>query len=199
VQSLFFLSDENRESSVVSGELGVCRLPSALCRLPFHDLWQMHTEPIEIYSDGSCHTESRIGGWAAVLFIGQKKVILTGKESNTTHNQMELTAVIKAIEYIQANNPSLKNIRICSDSQYVIGLQARKQKLTTNKFITRRGSTIPNAELVADLFKLIQSFNVEWNKIKAHQKKNETVNPNIEVDKLSRKIVREEVQRGTGY
>ena len=144
----------------------------------------------EIYSDGSCNTQSRIGGWAAILFIGQKKIILSGTQLNTTHNQMELTAVIKAIEYIQTEYPMVKRISICSDSQYVIGLHARQQKLAAKKFISQKGSPIPNAELVAALLKLVESFTVEWIKIKAHQKKNETVNPNIEVDKLSRKIVR---------
>jgi ribonuclease HI len=154
----------------------------------------INTEITEIYSDGSCNTKSRIGAWAAIVLIGQKKIILSDTELNTTHNEMELTAVIKAIEYIQTNYPLLKNIRIYSDSQYVIGLPARKNKLAANKFVSRKGSTIPNAELVVLLLRHVQSFSAEWIKIKAHQKKNETINPNIEVDKLSRKIVRDVVK-----
>jgi ribonuclease HI len=158
----------------------------------------MQTEVIEIFSDGSCHTQFRIGGWAAILFIGEKKIIISGSELNTTHNQMELTAVIKAFEYIQTEYPKVKRIRICSDSQYVIGLHARQQKLAANKFVSRKGSAIANAELVVALLKHVESFTVEWIKIRAHQKKNETINPNIEVDKLSRKIVREAVKRVSG-
>ena len=155
----------------------------------------MSLEIAEIYSDGSCHTQFRIGGWAAIVLVGQKKIILSGTELNTTHNQMELTAVIKAIEYLQTEYLMVKRIRICSDSQYVIGLHARQEKLAANKFVSRRGIAIPNAELVETLLKHVNAFTVEWIKIRAHQRKNETVNPNIEVDKLSRKIVREEVRR----
>jgi len=156
------------------------------------------TEIAEIYSDGSCHTQFRIGGWAAIVFIGQKKIILSGKEINTTHNQMELTAAIKAIEYIKTEYSMLKRIKICSDSQYVIGLHSRQKKLGANKFVSRKGSAIPNVELVVTLLKHVEAFSVEWIKIRAHQKKNETVNPNIEVDKLSRKIVREAVKKVSG-
>ena len=154
----------------------------------------MQADIAEIFSDGSCHTQLKIGGWAAILFIDQEKIILSGTALNTTHNQMELTAVIKSIEYIRTNYPMLKGIRICSDSQYVTGLPARKENLTANKFVTQNGNSMQNAELVQTLLKQVESFNVEWIKIKAHQKRNETANPNIEVDKLSRRIVREAVK-----
>ena len=65
----------------------------------------------EIYTDGSCHTQHCIGAWASIVFIGNEKIILSGKEINTTHNRMELLAVINAVEYIQNNNP-LINRRI---------------------------------------------------------------------------------------
>ena len=80
---------------------------------------------ILIYTDGSCHTQHQIGGWAAILFINEKKIILSGTETNTTHQRMELVAVIKAIEYIQKHDKSVKKIHIISDSQYIIGLTSR--------------------------------------------------------------------------
>ena len=151
--------------------------------------------PAEIFTDGSCHTQNRIGAWAAIIFIGEEKIVLTGNAADTTHNRMELTAVIKAIEFIHINHPPFTNIKIVSDSQYVIGLTVRKEKLSSLGFTNKKGAAIQNADLVIALLECCEKMNIEFVKIKAHQKKNEVVNYNIEADKLSRAIVREEVKK----
>lgn len=153
---------------------------------------------IDIYTDGSCHTQHLIGGWAAILFIGREKIVLSGTETNTTHNRMELTAVIKAIEYVQANYKDTTIINIFSDSQYVIGLPARKEKLSAKAFTTSAGNDIQNADLVKELLALDGSLTLLFTKIKAHQKQTDIANHNIEVDKLSRKLVREAVNNTIG-
>ena len=60
----------------------------------------MKGNEITIYTDGSCHAQKRIGAWAAIVIINIEKIVLKGVEINTTHNRMELMAVIKAIEYV---------------------------------------------------------------------------------------------------
>ncbi len=148
-----------------------------------------------IYTDGSCHTKQFIGAWVAILFIGEEKVVLTGVIPDTTHNRMELTAVIEGIKYIRYNYKSIKVVNIISDSQYVIGISARKQKLVSNNFITKKGTSIPNADLVTQLLELCEVVSVEFIKIKAHLKKIDLPNYNIEADQLSRKIVREAISK----
>jgi len=54
----------------------------------------------EIYTDGSCHTQLCIGAWASIILVDDKKIVLSGKEFNTTHNRMEILAVIKSIKYL---------------------------------------------------------------------------------------------------
>ena len=56
---------------------------------------------ITIYTDGSCHTQQLVGAWAAIIFIGAKKFVLSGTEENTTHNRMELTAIIEALKFTE--------------------------------------------------------------------------------------------------
>jgi ribonuclease HI len=146
---------------------------------------------VEIYTDGSCHTQQCIGGWAAILFVGEGKIVLSGKELDTTHNRMELTAVIKVLEYLREKNIPPAEIKIYSDSQYVVGLTGRKEKLSALHFETRKGNEIRNADLVKEFLALAESTNLQFIKVKAHQKMNDIANYNIEVDKLSRKIVRE--------
>jgi len=145
----------------------------------------------EIYTDGSCHTQQCVGAWASVILIDNEKVVLSGKEIETTHNRMEILAVINSIIYILQNFSSIKEIKIVSDSQYVIGLVDRKYKFIKSDYKTKAGIDIRNVDLVKELLTLLTFITVEFVKIKAHQKPNETVNYNIEVDKLSRQIVRE--------
>ena len=148
---------------------------------------------ITIYTDGSCHTQLKIGAWAAVILIANDKKTLTGTANNTTHQRMELMAAIEALSYVQHHFPMVININLISDSQYVIGLPARRQKLQAANFTTKQGQAIQNVDLVQQLYKLSESFNIDFIKIQAHLKKTSDINYNIEVDRLSRQMVREKV------
>ena len=145
---------------------------------------------VTIYTDGSCHTQTLKGGWAAIIFIDDEKVVLTGEATGTTHNRMELMAVIKAISYVQEKHPTVTAIHIISDSQYVVGLTARSEKLNANNFITKKGTEISNVDLVKTLLQYIATLPLSFTRIKAHQKKDNELNFNIVADKLSRSIVR---------
>jgi len=148
-----------------------------------------------IYTDGSCHTQLLTGAWAAIIFIDEEKVVLTGEATGTTHNRMELMAVIKAISYVQDNHPTVTAIHIISDSQYVVGLTDRSEKLTAHNFTTKKGTQISNADLVKTLLQYIAELPLTFTKIKAHQKKDNELNFNIVADKLSRSIVRKRTEK----
>lgn len=73
---------------------------------------------LHIYTDGSCKGNPGSGGWSAIIMNQQEdKIIdvLSGTEQNTTNNRMELTAIIKAIEYVN-RQPELATIY--TDSAY---------------------------------------------------------------------------------
>ena len=150
---------------------------------------------INIYTDGSCHTQQQIGAWSAIILVDDEKIILSGIETNTTHQRMELLAVINAIEYIQVHFKTSKQIQLNSDSQYVIGLIARAEKLAAKNYQTKKGNEIANDDLVKKWLFLNSIFSIECNKIKAHQPLSATTKYNIEVDKLSRKLVRDEIRK----
>ena len=128
------------------------------------------------------------------LFINGKKQILKGVQTETTHNRMELLAVIKAIEMIDANGLKEEVLNIYSDSQYVVNLNSRREKLETKKFISNKGTPIQNADLVQILLLQIATHHINFVKVKAHQKPNGTENFNREVDKIVRNLVRENVK-----
>jgi ribonuclease HI len=148
---------------------------------------------IEIYTDGSCHTQSCVGAWVAILFIDGEKIVLSGIATDTTNNRMELTAVIKAIECVRDKHSFAKAVRIVSDSQYVIGLVGRKEKFMASDFKTKAGNDIRNVDLVKQLLRLNKLIDVEYVKIKAHQQPTDETNYNIEADILARQILRDTV------
>lgn len=148
---------------------------------------------IEIYTDGSCHLQQLIGAWAALVFVNGEKTILKGTEKETTHNRMELLAVINAIKHVEANVNIQETLHIYSDSQYVVNLNSRRAKLESKNFITNKGTPIQNLDLVQALLKLSDDNTIEFVKVKAHQKPDGTENFNREVDIIVRKLVRENV------
>ena len=148
----------------------------------------MKTSPIQIYTDGSCHTQQLIGAWGAIILIGEKKVVLSNTETDTTHNRMELLGVISAIDYLNKNNLGESGIDVYSDSQYVVNLLIRKARLKQNDFITKKGTPIRNSDLVQKLIHQIEIHSINFTKVKAHQKNGDAMNR--EVDLLVRNLVR---------
>ncbi|WP_462317585.1 ribonuclease H family protein [Marinilabilia sp.] len=154
----------------------------------------MNNNRIEIYTDGSCHTQARIGAWAALILLGDKREILTGVENDTTHNRMELLSVIKAIEFVSKYKPAA-GLRIYTDSQYVCTLPDRLPRLHQSAFRTKKGTLIQNADLLKVFLDLTEKQDVEWVKVKAHQRDgSQQASHNRFVDKLSRKLVREKTK-----
>jgi len=150
---------------------------------------------IKIYTDGSCNPKFKIGGWASIILFNDHKFILQGISSDTTHNGMELFAVISSINYIENEFTDYKTIIVYTDSQYVVNIPQRQAKLTSKLFLTKQGNLIQNSDLVKNLIHLIQSSNIELVKVKAHQKSSSIINYNREVDILCRKIVRQQINK----
>jgi ribonuclease HI len=71
---------------------------------------------IVMHTDGSCATQTRLGGWAAVLSCGEHQRILQGSAADTTVNAMELTAVIEALK---APKQPESSVQLFTDSNYV--------------------------------------------------------------------------------
>jgi ribonuclease HI len=146
---------------------------------------------IEIYTDGSCHTQLCVGAWASIILVNGNVINLSGVVKSTTHNRMEILAVVKALEFIieKINQSNLK-ITVVSDSQYVVGLLSRLPKFILSDYKTKAGNDIRNKDLVLRLFNFTDILNIDFVKIKAHQKPTDVINYNNEVDKICRSLVR---------
>ena len=148
-----------------------------------------HPEKIVIYTDGSCNPSHQIGAWAAIIQYGYEEIILQGKVQTTSHQRMEVEAVLQALRHLELLKVDIVTIHVHTDSQYVAGISARKEKLKNLQMSGGR-----NADLVAALIRYLEMWTINLIKVKAHQKKTRAINLNRTADKLSRKIVREHVR-----
>ena len=99
---------------------------------------------IKIYTDGSCIENPGNGGWAAIIFMNNEKIAITGNKKNTTNNQMELMAAIEALKKI----PTGQKVQVYTDSKYVkLGITEWIEKWAQNNWKTSSKQKVKNLEL----------------------------------------------------
>lgn len=118
-----------------------------------------------IYTDGACSGNPGPGGWAAILTYGENERELSGGESATTNNRMELMAVISALTALKESC----EVELWTDSQYIekainegwlAGWKRRGWK--------RKGGELKNIELWQELDSLLGLHKVNFNWLKGH-------------------------------
>lgn len=154
-----------------------------------------HIPGVIVYTDGSCNPRYRAGAWAALVFWKGEKVWLQGEALDTTHQRMELTAVIEALAFLQANQATTYPVHVITDSQYAVGLFSRKDRLKAAGFITKKKLELNNTDLIKPLIHHLDTLPVVLHKVKAHQCDLPGDNYNQEVDKHCRKLMRNLIDR----
>ena len=148
-------------------------------------------QSITIFTDGSCHAQLKTGGWASIILIEDEKIVLEGTTLNTTHQRMELTAVLESLKYLAQKGMIQEEISIYSDSQYVVDLMKRKKGLLMANYLTKKSKPVRNTDLVKELVEFMSLSNIHFVKIRSHQKLSDPESRlNREVDVLSRKNMR---------
>ena len=138
---------------------------------------------IKIYTDGSCYKNPGPGGWAAIILKDNNQKIISGKQKNTTNNQMELTAAIKALEYFSQK----QEVVIFTDSNYVKEGITNWIKVWKKKdWKNSKKKPVKNIDLWKKLEELDNFHKVKWKWVKAHS--NNLLN-NL-VDRLAKKSVK---------
>ena len=121
---------------------------------------------IIIYTDGACRGNPGPGGWGVVLESGKHYKELYGAEPETTNNQMELTAAIKALQSLK--RPDLK-VKLFTDSVYVKnGITQWLANWKARGWKTSAKKPVKNAQLWQQLDDINQQHDVEWCWIKGH-------------------------------
>ena len=121
---------------------------------------------VDIYTDGACRGNPGVGGWGAVLKYGDFEREISGGESSTTNNRMELTAAIEALKLLK--EPC--NVTLTSDSKYITDAIQKKWLDSWQKKGWKKGDGKPalNVDLWEQILPLLKKHDVTFNWIKGH-------------------------------
>ena len=120
----------------------------------------------KIYTDGACSGNPGKGGWAAIILDSNlKQSSISGSESNTTNNRMELLAAIMALKKIKNKS----DITIFTDSKYVKdGITDWIKKWKLNSWKSSNKKPVKNKDLWIKLDNSCLKHKVTWRWVKAH-------------------------------
>lgn len=138
---------------------------------------------IDIWTDGACSGNPGPGGWGAVLKTGDTEKDISGAESPTTNNRMELMAAIEALNALK--KPC--QVRLHTDSQYVKnGLTQWINNWKRKGWRTADGKPVANQDLWLALEAAVARHQVEWFWVRGHNG-----DPmNERADKLAREAIK---------
>ena len=137
---------------------------------------------IKIWCDGACKNNPGIGGWGSYIEIenywydkDEPDILiykLYGGEKETTNNIMEMTAIIKATEWLILNHYNKDKVEFYIDSAYIVNCYKEKWyiKWIQNNWKTSKNKPIKNKELWEKLIIIFEQPNFHFNKVKAHNK-----------------------------
>lgn len=139
---------------------------------------------IKIYTDGSCIGNPGPGGYAAIIHTDEAEKIMekiiAGGARDTTNNRMEISAIIKALQWVSEHRSEHRAesraapIHIYSDSQLVVSTMTKNWKRKMNTDLWNELDAFIN-ELTAS------GHEIKWHWVKAHA----THRENNRVDKLA--------------
>ena len=127
---------------------------------------EQNMKNVDIYTDGACSGNPGKGGWGAVLVYGNTEKEISGGNSDTTNNRMELTAVIEALKMLKM--PC--NVTLTTDSKYVCDAINQQWVYSWKKNGWKKADKKPalNVDLWEELLPLLEIHNVTFNWVKGH-------------------------------
>ena len=123
------------------------------------------TDHVTIYSDGGAKPNPGPGGWAALLIYSGTKKEISGSAAETTNNQMELTAAIRALEALTR----ACEVDFYTDSQYLRqGITDWIKTWRKNGWRTAAKKPVLNQELWVRLDELTRTHQIHWHWTRGH-------------------------------
>ncbi|MBI9069856.1 MAG: hypothetical protein JEZ09_21365 [Salinivirgaceae bacterium] len=152
---------------------------------------------LNLFIDASVNSKTK-EGFGAYLFITdlvfrKKKLnndININQFENTTSTKLEIQNLIGALKHVPT---TAQKINIYTDSQNIITLPQRREKLELNNYYSKNNKLLSNHDLYKEFFILSDLFKIELIKVKGHKpksKKNTIDEIFTLVDKASRKSSR---------
>lgn len=119
----------------------------------------------EVYTDGGARPNPGPAGWGAVILRpGEEPLELSGGESHSTNNRMELTAAIRALEELGEDEPA----HLHTDSLYLRKGVTEWLPRWVRQGWKRKGGAVENEDLWRRLQDLDRRRDVRWKWVKGH-------------------------------
>jgi len=134
----------------------------------------MMTEWI-LLTDASVDTLKKVGYGAMLLLLPAdlvrlpdelKRLVQLKRFEQTSSTKLELQTLLWALGRVQKTECRLT---IYTDSQNIIGLPARRERLENQDFCSSSGKTLNNADLYREFYRLTDQLNCTFVKIRGHQ------------------------------
>jgi ribonuclease HI len=139
---------------------------------------------VTIFTDGACSGNPGPGGWGAILMSGPHRKELSGAETETTNNRMELSAAIAALEALK--KPT--QVELHTDSNYLKdGITKWIHGWKRNGWKTADKKPVKNEDLWKRLDEALKTHKIDWHWVKGHAGHPE----NERADELARMAIAE--------
>ena len=120
---------------------------------------------VDIYTDGACSGNPGPGGWGALLRWKGVEKELSGGETPTTNNRMEMMAAIVALESLKRP----MTVRLHTDSMYLRdGITKWIHAWKKKGWKTADKKPVKNVDLWQRLEGAIERHAIEWHWVKGH-------------------------------
>ena len=120
---------------------------------------------VEIWTDGGCRPNPGPGGWAAILRFGATERELSGADTATTNNRMELTAAAMALETLK--RPC--RVVLHTDSEYLrLGITRWHTGWVRKGWRNAAGDPVANMDLWRRILDAAKPHNIDWQWVRGH-------------------------------
>ena len=126
-------------------------------------------DELMLFTDGSVNTQSHIG-YGAYLVVSERGLSLDSLRTrvevrrfeNTSSTKLELQTLIWALSDIQALG---KKVIVYTDSQNIMGLQGRRDRLEQNDYRSKKNKRLNHYELYQKFFRMVDQLDCEFVKV----------------------------------
>ena len=157
---------------------------------------------LNIFTDGSVNTQLKFGYGACLVapdisasIESLKDTVIVKRFEQTSSTKLELQTLLWALnEMIASSSGSDISLTIYTDSQNIIGLPRRRDRLEQNDYFSSKNKRLNNYELYQAFYQLTDKLNCQFVKVIGHQasRKKEEVDKLFGlVDQASRRALRD--------
>jgi ribonuclease HI len=121
---------------------------------------------VTVYTDGACSGNPGPGGWAALIVDDDVERIVTGAETHTTNQRMELLAAIEGLGAVGGR----RTVHLFTDSSYVMNCFRDRwwARWEANGWLGAARQSVANRDLWERLIAQTRRHDVVWHKVKGH-------------------------------